>query len=443
MKAYLAASFVLQSIIVITALLYRSDSHVQASQDPAHMAKELSDRLNSKSGDIHDELEIIETDEQFQEDTGPQEVKYKVEAGDTLSRIWSKITDNASGGIKAADAFKKAGVPINSLRLGEEILLKVSTDKEIVEFSMKLPEGKSVTLSGDSVSGYEANVNVPEIVERERTVSYPIFSSFSASATEVNVPLDIVDDLVDLFSGRIDFRRDIQPGDTFTVIYNERSTADGTRLAPGHIKAISIETGGKLVVAIGHTGSDGKVRYFNESGEQIGNNYLRYPLRFSRISSIFTKSRFHPILKVSRPHNGVDFAAPTGTPVRSIGDGVVEQIGYGKGSGNMIKIKHTERYSTAYMHLSKFAPFLKKGTRVSKGQVIGNVGSTGMSTAPHLHFSMYKDNVFIDPMTANLPVVASKENAIPKAILASTLTTLRQQHELVRLASNFARMKSA
>lgn len=432
--AFVSGSLLIQLVIIAGAIFYRSSAHYNTEAPlPATTQDTVKEELatNETPSSLKPEMEV------------PKEtqINYTIQSGDTLSKIWSKFGNVPAAGLKAADAFKEAKVPLNALRVGEDIALTIK-EGDIIEFKMRLPEGKSITLKGNGTDGYKAEVFEPTVIEKERTVSYPITSSFSASAVEVDVPLEIVDDLVDLFSGRIDFRRDIQPGDSFTVIYKERVTDNGERLAPGAVKAISIETDGKLYVAIGHEGSDGKVRFFNESGEQLGNNFLRYPLRFSRISSIFAKSRFHPILKISRPHNGVDFAAPTGTPVRSVADGVVEYAGYAKGTGNMVKIRHCGTYSTAYMHLNKISHGLKKGSRVSRGDVIGGVGMTGLATAPHLHFSFYKNGNFVDPLKVDLPSMAGSENSIPKTYLASTMTILRQQHELVRLAFALGASKS-
>ncbi len=438
--ALISGSFILQLVVLLTAIGFRLN--YQSGQLPLisnNFAAPLQEVANNILTENKQEINQPTDETPNTEKT----INYTISSGDTLSGIWAKFSSFPGGGIKAADAFKDAKVPVNSLRLGEQLELRISADNDITELKMSLPEGKSLILNGDSNAGYKAEVNIPEVIQKERTVSYNIYSSFSESAREVNIPGEIVDDLVDLYSGRINFSRDIQPGDAFTVIYEERTTADGIRLAPGKIKAISIETNNKLMVAIQHLGKDGVSRYYTESGEQLGQGFLQYPLKFSRISSVFTKARFHPILKVSRPHNGVDFAAPTGTPVRSIGDGIVESAGYGSGSGNMVKIKHNDKYSTAYMHLSKITSFIKKGTHVKRGEVIGAVGSTGMSTAPHLHFSLYEKDKFINPLTSNLPVITNTENSIPKTILASTMGILKQQHQLIRIASLMGLTKAA
>lgn len=405
----------------------------QSSQQDNRKVLAVKPPENTKSKDIENsktkesEAEPLEKIERT--------ISYEVTSGDTLSKIWLKNGCSTAGSLSAADAFKKAGVPLSALRLGEKVKLTLSPEGDIKEFRKKLSDGKTLILKGSSKTGYTYEMEESKIAERERTVSYPIFNSFSASAHQVSVPMEVIDDLVDLFSSRIDFRRDLQPGDSFTVIYTERSSEDGEVLMPGPIKAVSIETGGKLLAAVRHVGADGKERFFNESGELIGDYFLRYPLKFTRISSIFSTSRFHPILKINRPHNGVDFAAPTGTPVRTIGDGVVEFAGWANGSGNVIKIRHCDRYSTSYSHLSRISPEIRRGAQVTRGAVIGNVGMTGLATAPHLHFSLYDKAKFIDPMTSKLPVSPPSGGQIPGVTLVSAMKALEQQHNLLRLAS--------
>jgi murein DD-endopeptidase MepM/ murein hydrolase activator NlpD len=179
---------------------------------------------------------------------------------------------------------------------------------------------------------------------------------------------------------------------------------------------------------------DGRVRYFDQNGETSGDSFLRYPLKFTRISSVFSKSRFHPVLKSSKPHNGVDFAAPTGTPVRSIGDGIVTYAGWKGPNGILVKVQHSNQYSSAYVHLSKLAPGIKQGVRVQRGQQVGAVGQTGRATGPHLHFSLYRNEKFIDPLTTDLPMVVDKRNMIPKNLLMARVSTLREQLDTIAVA---------
>jgi murein DD-endopeptidase MepM/ murein hydrolase activator NlpD len=199
-------------------------------------------------------------------------------------------------------------------------------------------------------------------------------------------------------------------------------------LRPGIITSASLKTNGNLLVAVRHTNEKGESHYYDELGNPIGNYFLRYPLSFSRISSTFSYSRFHPVLKRARPHNGVDFAAPVGTPVRAVGDGIIEISGMRGAAGNMVKISHGNRWSTAYLHLHRISKDVRPGTRVSRGQVIGTVGSTGLSTGPHLHFSLYDRGRYVDPLKTNLPSMSEGIKPLAKEYLLAALEDVRAQH---------------
>ena len=150
---------------------------------------------------------------------------------------------------------------------------------------------------------------------------------------------------------------------------------------------------------------DGKRSYFDEAGNSLRKAFLKAPLRYSRISSGFSHSRLHPILKISRPHHGIDYAAPVGTPVLTVGDGFVNETGYSKGAGYYVKIKHNSVYATSYLHLSRFGKGVKKGAYVKQGDIIGYVGSTGLSTGPHLDFRFYKNGSAVNPLKVEAPPV--------------------------------------
>jgi murein DD-endopeptidase MepM/ murein hydrolase activator NlpD len=175
--------------------------------------------------------------------------------------------------------------------------------------------------------------------------------------------------------------------------------------------------------------SDGTVRYFDEKGEMPTKAFLRYPVQFTRIGSMFSHARFHPVLKISRPHHGVDFSAPIGTPVRTVGDGTVVFSGYTPSTGYMVRIAHSSQYTTEYMHLSKISSDAKKGARVSRGSVIGALGNTGLSTGPHLHFGLFDRGKYVDPMKAKVIQVAPAIKA-PKAVLAAIAEMKKTHKEL-------------
>jgi len=381
-----------------------------------------------------DALDAI--DEEYEALSSDAEVLvHTVRPGETLSSIWGHYGGNASGGVAAAAAFKNAGLSVRSLRAGDDLELHVHESGEIVGFKKNLGEGKLLFLEGNTEEGYVHTVVIPELTEVERRAAGTITSSFVASAIEAGVSYAVIDELVDLFSSRLDFNRNLHPGDSFSVIYTENTLPDGEVASTGSIVGASIKTRGKLLAAILHQDEDGQNHWYDESGEPVGNYFLRYPLNFTRISSVFSKSRFHPVTRTNRPHNGTDFAAPTGTPVRSVADGVVIISGMRGGSGNMVRIKHNERYTTEYLHLSRINPGIRNGARVSRGQVIGAVGMTGLATGPHLHFGMFENGRYVDPMKVDLPKLSPDSNKIPVAYLEATLRSLSEQHEIVTMAS--------
>lgn len=265
----------------------------------------------------------------------------------------------------------------------------------------------------------------PHIIEQERTVSGIIKHSFAAAARDLSLPYAVVDNVVDLFSSRIDFRSNIQPGDRFTVIYMERRREDGTLQRPGKVRAACFQNMNKIMSAVLYPGPSEKDHYYDENGQPLENFFLRYPVEFSRISSIFSDSRLHPILRIRRPHYGIDLAARVGTPVRSVADGVVTSVRYDRAAGRIIKVRHSSRYSTAYLHLHNFSKGITKGARVKRGQIIGTVGSTGLSTGPHLDYRLIKDGRYVNPLKVQLPKLPRTAQAIPSGYLSSMLQKLK------------------
>lgn len=388
---------------------------------------------------IHEALNVENDSEEpfqyFSTIKQDQDIEYKVVRGDTVSSLWVKNGAPSFGASRAITAVQGAGLSRFTLKSGELINLRLSRDGDISRLSKVLSDGATLVITGSSTDGYDASVVKPNIVEEQRSVAGTILSSFAASASDQGVPYELIDDVVDLFSNRIEFSRAIQPGDSFTITFTEKRCSDsGQVLDIGHIVNASFKRGEKLFAAIRHQTANGSFVYFDEKGQQGGDFFLRYPLKFTRISSTFSWARFHPILQKSRPHRGVDFAAPTGTPIRSVGDGVVEVLGFKSAPGNMIRIKHSDRWTTVYMHLQKFAPGLKNGQRISRGQLIGFVGSTGLSTGAHLHFELWEHGKYVDPMAADLPNISQDSKGLPAGFLTATLKELEQKHQKVQVA---------
>lgn len=214
----------------------------------------------------------------------------------------------------------------------------------------------------------------------------------------------LANELSEIYAWSIDFFG-LQPLDSFCVVYNEMFV-DSVSIGLGRIHAAYFKHSGTEFYAIPFT-QDSVESFFDLQGNSLRKAFLKAPLRFSRISSRYSNSRLHPVLKIRRPHHGVDYSAPKGTPVQAIGDGkvIMASHGYNNGGGNVIKIKHNSVYTTAYLHLSGFAPGIVTGAYVRQGDVIGYVGSTGLATGPHLDFRFYKNGSAIDPLKVEAPPV--------------------------------------
>lgn len=240
-----------------------------------------------------------------------------------------------------------------------------------------------------------------DIITNKRVAKIDIQSSLWLDMKRAGVPAILAIKLEDIFAWTIDFSG-LQKGDSFEVLYDELSYKDEL-LDIGDLYYAVATHNGKVYPAVRYQIEGRGAMYWNETGESLKKAFLKAPLRFTRISSGFTYARKHPVLKIVRPHTGVDYAAPAGTPVMSIGDGVVIFKGWTNGGGNTIKIKHNKVYTTSYMHLKGFAKGLAAGKRVNQGEVIGFVGSTGISTGPHLDFRVYRNGTPINPLKMDSP----------------------------------------
>ena len=358
--------------------------------------------------------------------------EHTVSAGETLMSLWEALGGQRKGGLAAIKAFSDAKIEARGLKAGEKVSV-TRKGGEIVEFKRLLGAGATLILVGNSEDGYAPRIEQARVVQQERKATGVIMSSLVDTAQGLSLPYALVDDFVDLFSNRVEFRKDLQPGDTFSVVFDERLAEDGSVLAPGAIKAASLQLGGKLFAVVRDVAPDGTVRYFDEKGEMPGKYFLRYPVKFTRISSVFSTSRFHPVLNVSRPHNGVDFSAPTGTAVRTVGDGTITFSGFKSSTGNMVRVAHGDRYVTEYMHLSKIEAGIKVGERVARGELIGAVGETGLATGPHLHFGMFDNGKYVDPLKSNL--LQSEEEIKPPAAVLAMIQEIKKTHEIMTVAS--------
>ncbi|MGC9374356.1 MAG: M23 family metallopeptidase [Bacteroidales bacterium] len=262
-----------------------------------------------------------------------------------------------------------------------------------------------------------------DIINIQKTCSGIISSSLWSTMIDNNIDPMMAIRLSEIYAWTIDFFG-LEKGDQFKVLYDEQYV-DSIPIGIGQIYAVSFTHKGEELLAYAFE-QDGQISYFDETGKSLRRQFLKAPLRFSRISSGYSNSRFHPILKIYRPHRGIDYAAPTGTPIYSIGDGTVIQKGYTKSAGYYIKIRHNSVYTSGYNHLSRYPKGIKKGQRVSQGQIIGYVGSTGYATGPHLDFRVWKNGHPINPLTIEAPPVEPvKEENLQK--FRASIDTLNQK----------------
>ena len=301
-------------------------------------------------------------------------------------------------------------------RAGKMVQARTSDDGRLIELVARYaaPEtaGSSATNTPPSLftrltirraatdlsGAFVSKIELAPLQAQRRMGGGTIRSSLFAATDEARLPDAIASQLVDIFSTDIDFHRQLRKGDSFSIEY-EALTADGLAIhwadSTGRILTAEFNNNGRVAHAMWFKDATGKGAYFGFDGQSKRRGFLASPMAFSRITSSFAM-RLHPILQSWRAHNGVDYGAPQGTPVRTVGDGVVEQAGWQNGYGNVVSINHGKERSTVYAHLSKVE--VRKGDRVEQGQRVGLVGATGWATGPHLHFEFRVDGAFQDPL---------------------------------------------
>jgi murein DD-endopeptidase MepM/ murein hydrolase activator NlpD len=236
-----------------------------------------------------------------------------------------------------------------------------------------------------------------------QTTSAVIENSLFEDGRKAGIQPALLSQVADIFSWDLDFEKSVGNGDSVKILYEKRTRKAKDAKPSLRILAAELLNAGQKHTAIYFERQKGIGGYYDLDGRSLARNFLRFPVEFAFISSQFAAARFHPILKAQMPHKGVDFAAPRGTPVRAVGDGVVTHAGWNGRYGKAIDLEHDSRFLSRYAHLHNFAEGITHGTEVKKGQIIGYVGSTGRSTGPHLHFELYKDQQYVDPLSADFP----------------------------------------
>lgn len=340
-----------------------------------------------------------------------------VSSGDTLSGLLSAqgISNND---ILAITKVLKSDAGISTIHADKDKIefVRPTEQAPVSKIVLKPSPWRNVELTCAEGGGW--NCNTVDITPDVRGV-YKMGEildgdSFYLAGIRAGIPAGVLADVYDLLAFEMDFERDVRAGQKFSVLYEE-NFANGKKVDNGRVLAVSFDALRGNVKMYRFKKADGTIGYYDENGNGAIKSLKRTPINNARVTSSFSNKRKHPVLGYTRAHKGVDFRASTGTPIPSAGAGRVVARGYNKGHGNYVKIRHNASYETLYAHMSKFAKGVNVGTTVKQGQTIGYVGSTGLSTGPHLHYEIIKDGKHVNPMTVKLPAIsnlgaADKEN---------------------------------
>ncbi len=324
----------------------------------------------------------------------------RIRRGDTIGSVLARlgVDDSAALEFLRTDPSARA---VYQLRPDKPLTVETDGDGRLLGLRFMTGSGELLSIAREGES-LVATIGAAPIELRWRMAAGEIRSSLFGAADAAGLPDAVTLQIADVFAGDIDFYHDIQRGDRFAVVYEIRYV-DGEPVGAGRIVAAEFENRGKTLRAFLWRADDGSESYYAEDGAPMRKAFLRSPMEFSRVTSGFSNARFHPILQSWRAHKGVDYAAAVGTPVRATGNGKVAFVGTQGGYGNVVQLQHHGAFTTVYAHLSRFAPHLKAGGRVTQGEVIGYVGQTGWATGPHLHYEFRVGGDQRNPLTVVLP----------------------------------------
>ncbi len=321
----------------------------------------------------------------------------EIKQGQTMGRILGDYGVSPLA-IHNLEIAAKEVFPLNKIRGGNRYTAMLRKDSlgsklDYFIYEKNLTDYVVFSLAKETLEVYEG---VKPITVKRTTKSATISSSMWGAIMEAQLPYALASEIEDIYQWTVDFFA-IQEGDTFTVTFDEKFIEDTVAVGIGRVWGAKFIQGEQTYYAIPFAQND-NIEYWEDNGASLRKQMLKAPLKYSRISSGFTHARLHPIYKVYRPHTGVDYAAPSGTPVHSVADGTVIFKGWGGGGGNTLKVKHPGNITTGYMHLRAYAKGIVQGSKVKQGDVIGYVGSTGASTGPHLDYRVWQGSTPINPL---------------------------------------------
>ena len=340
------------------------------------------------------------------ESTAAREHIERVRRGDTLITVMTRAGASSAEAREAAQALRGIYNP-RALKIGQEIKLTFAPSaddgRDLHSVSLQASIERDVAVHRDEAGDFQpkqiGRVLKPSLGRAGAMIETSLFKA----GTNAGVPVEIMFELIRAFSYDVDFQRDIQPGDSFEVVFEQTHDATGRRVRTGHMIYGALSLSGNLLELYRYDPRDGSgPDFFNPKGESVKKALLRTPIDGAKLTSGFGM-RNHPILGYSRMHRGLDFGAPAGTPIMAAGDGVVDMAGANGSYGNYVRIRHNDFFSTAYAHMSRFEPGIRRGKWVHQGEIIGFVGATGLATGPHLHYEVLAHEHQVNPMSVKMP----------------------------------------
>lgn len=343
---------------------------------------------------------------QFEEPAGPSDRIVTIGKGDALGKVMQKEGVGASEVHEIIEAMGKNFNP-RDLKVGQDVHMHFEPHEEeggykLTDLKIELNPLKTITVSrnGDEFKSALEEKEVKQVIQAQKAV---IKTSLYGSAAKAGIPKTVVSEAIRIYSQNVDFQRDVHSGDSLEVMYETHQTDDGYVAKTGNVLFAQLTLDGRKIPLYRYESADGAVDFYGPDGQSTKKTLMKTPIDGARMSSGFGMRR-HPVLGYSKMHKGVDFAAPTGTPIYAAGDGKITKAGRFSSYGNYVRIKHRGDLDTAYGHMSKIASGIKPGARVKQGQIIGYVGTTGRSTGPHLHYEVLVASKQVNPRGINLPI---------------------------------------
>jgi murein DD-endopeptidase MepM/ murein hydrolase activator NlpD len=442
-KSHLLAASGIAALLSLTLLVFPS-SQVEAKktllplelENSTSMSALLEDQDAPEAEQVTTAISNLPPVEPSASEPAPSRaISVTVASGDTLSSIFAKAS-LPSDTLHNLLASNREARQLTRIKPGQVFHITRDEQGGFESLTSRLSKLESVHVTR-TAKGFSVKRELIKPTVRQAYAHGVIDSSLFAATKRAGLSHKLAMDLANIFGYDIDFALDIRDGDEFEVIYEEK-LVEGKKVGTGNILAARFTNRGKLYSAVRYTNSQGNSTYYRADGSSMRRAFIRTPVDFARISSRFSNGRRHPVLNKIRAHKGVDYAAPRGTPIKATGDGKVVLAGRKGGYGNTVVIQHGQRYRTLYAHMNGFAKGVRNGSQVSQGQIIGYVGTTGLSTGPHLHYEFQVNGVHVDPLSQKLPMADPIAGAERKRFLQQSqpLLARMEQERATQLALN-------